>query len=69
MSRMDFVRTQDPNLSGESLGEMVHIPVLDAIIGPFTDPVIALSAFFLLFNFAVFFIWFVSAPATLKLHQ
>ncbi|KAK4898571.1 hypothetical protein LTR49_027778 [Elasticomyces elasticus] len=65
MSRKDFVRTQDPALSGESLGEMLRITVLDAIIGPFTDPVIALSTFFLLFNFAVVFQWFISVPTAL----
>ncbi|KAK3614882.1 hypothetical protein LTR56_026948 [Elasticomyces elasticus] len=65
MSRKDFIRTQDAALSGESLGEMLRVTVLDAIIGPFTDPVIALSTFFLLFNFAVVFQWFVSVPAAL----
>ncbi|KAK3656307.1 hypothetical protein LTR56_003008 [Elasticomyces elasticus] len=65
MSRKDFIRTQDPALSGESLGEMLRITVLDAIVGPFTDPVIALSTLFLVFNFAVVFQWFISVPAAL----
>ncbi|KAK5732056.1 hypothetical protein LTR17_010892 [Elasticomyces elasticus] len=65
MSRKDFIRTQDPALSGESLGEMLRITVFDAIIAPFIDPVIALSTLFLLFNFAVVFQWFISVPAAL----
>ncbi|KAK5687919.1 hypothetical protein LTR17_026652 [Elasticomyces elasticus] len=65
MSRKDFIRTQDPALSGESLGEMLRITVFDAIIAPFTDPVITPSTFFLLFNFAVVLQWFVSVPAAL----
>ncbi|KAK5717389.1 hypothetical protein LTR15_009283 [Elasticomyces elasticus] len=64
-SRKDFIRRQDPALSGESLGEMLRITVFDAIIGPFTDPVIALSTLFLLSNFAVVFQWFISVPAAL----
>ncbi|KAK5709240.1 hypothetical protein LTR17_019965 [Elasticomyces elasticus] len=65
MSRKDFIRTQDPALSGESLGEMLRITVFDAIIAPFTDPIITLSTFFLLFNFAVVFRWFIRVPAAL----
>ncbi|KAK5711510.1 hypothetical protein LTR17_018338 [Elasticomyces elasticus] len=65
MSRKDFIRAQDPALSGESLGQMLRVTVLDALIRPFTDPVIALSTFFLLFNFAVVFQWFISVPAAL----
>ncbi|KAK4901466.1 hypothetical protein LTR49_027236 [Elasticomyces elasticus] len=64
MSRKDFIRTQDPALSGEALGEI--ITVLDSIIGSFTNPVIALSTFFLPFNFAVVFQWFVVVPAALR---
>ncbi|KAK3615558.1 hypothetical protein LTR56_026519 [Elasticomyces elasticus] len=47
-----------------ALGEI--ITVLDSIIGSFTNPVIALSTFFLPFNFAVVFQWFVVVPAALR---
>ncbi|TKA63108.1 hypothetical protein B0A55_10628 [Friedmanniomyces simplex] len=64
-SRKEFIRTQDPALSGVTVGEMLRVTVLDAITGPFTDPVVALSTLILLFNFAVVFQWFISVPAAL----
>ncbi|KAK1061963.1 hypothetical protein LTR74_010627 [Friedmanniomyces endolithicus] len=64
-SRKEFCETQDPALSGVTIGQMLEITVLDAFLGPFTDPIVALSTLFLLFNFAVVFQWFISVPAAL----
>ncbi|KAK3068334.1 hypothetical protein LTR53_014183 [Teratosphaeriaceae sp. CCFEE 6253] len=64
-SRKEFIRTQDPALSGVTIGEMLRITVLDAMLGPFTDPIIALATLFLLFHFGVVFQWFISVPAAL----
>ncbi|KAK0316915.1 hypothetical protein LTR82_012057 [Friedmanniomyces endolithicus] len=64
-SRKEFCETQDPALSGVTIGQMLKITVLDAFLGPFTDLIVALSTLFLLFNFAVVFQWFISVPAAL----
>ncbi|KAK4561546.1 hypothetical protein LTR86_004225 [Recurvomyces mirabilis] len=64
-SRKELILTQDPALSGVKASEMFKITVLDPIRQVFTDPVVALSTLFLLFNFGVLFQWFISVPAAL----
>lgn len=64
-SRKDFVRAQDPAQSGVSFGEMFRITVLDPIRMTFTEPIVALSTLFLLFNFSVVFQWFITVPGAL----
>ena len=56
---------QEPALSGVTLGEMFRITVLDPIRQVFTDPVVMLSTFFLIFNFAVVMQWFITVPVAL----
>lgn len=64
-SRKDFIRTQDPALSGVTFSDMFRITVLDPVRMVFTEPVVMLSTLFLVFNFAVVFQWFITVPVAL----
>lgn len=56
---------QDPPLSGSTIGEIVKITVIDPVIQVFTDPIVAMSTFILLFNFAVVMQFIITVPVAL----
>lgn len=63
--RQGRVLQQDPALSGVTFGEMFRITVLDPIRQVFTDPVVAMCTFILVFNFAVVLQFFITVPVAL----
>ncbi|KAK5164372.1 uncharacterized protein LTR77_010068 [Saxophila tyrrhenica] len=63
--RAGRVLEQDPALSGVTFGEMFRITVLDPIRQVFTEPVVALCTFMLIFNFAVVLQFFITVPVAL----
>ena len=63
--RQGRVLQQDPPLSGATFGEILKVTVMDPMIQVFTEPVVMLSTFFLLFNFAVVLQFFITVPVAL----
>ena len=56
---------QDPALSGVTFGQMFKITVLDPIRQIFTDPVVMMTSFILIFNFAVVMQFIITVPVAL----
>ena len=63
--RQGRVLQQDPALSGVSFGQMFRVTVLDPIRQIFTDPVVMMCAFILIFNFAIVMQFLITVPVAL----
>ena len=63
--RQGRVLEQDPALSGVTFGQMFRITVLDPIRQVFTDPLVAMTTFILIFNFAVVMQFIITVPVAL----
>lgn len=56
---------QDPALSGVTIGQMLRTTVFDPIIQVFTEPVVMMTTFILIFVFAVVMQFIITVPVAL----
>ena len=63
--RQGHVIQQDPALSGVTIGQMLRTTVFDPIVQVFTEPVVMMTTFILVFNFAVVMQFIITVPVAL----
>ena len=56
---------QDPPLSGATFGEIFKVTVMDPMVQVFTEPVVMMCTFILIFNFAVVMQFIITVPVAL----
>ena len=63
--RQGHTLQQEPALSGVTVGQMLRTTVFDPIVQVFTEPVVAMATFILIFNFAVVMQFIITVPVAL----
>lgn len=63
--RQNRTLQQDPPLSGATFGEIFKVTVMDPMLQVFTEPVVAMCTFILIFNFAVVMQFIITVPVAL----
>jgi hypothetical protein len=63
--RQGRVLQQEPALSGVTIGQMLRTTVFDPIVQVFTEPVVMMATFILIFNFAVVMQFIITVPVAL----